>query len=112
MLADADTPSTNAELDFVPGIFIGSHHHGFTFHTLQRNSHLSPRLAKSFACDKILDAGSAMNEGKITSRTLSKLPQMKVPFSILVYSKDLFTALSTCRVLEEKSIPGDLDLLR
>lgn len=84
MFADADKPSTNAQLGFVDRVFIRSHHHGSTFHTIQCNSHLCSRPFKSIASSEVLAVGSAVDKGKVISHTLPKLLQINVSLSILV----------------------------
>ena len=112
MFADAGRPSSHGQLGFIGGLLIGKLKAGSTAHTISWSSHLSNRPVKSIASAEVLAAGCAMDEGKIISDSYTKLLGVRVHLHVFVDSKDLFNSLSTCRVPEDKSIRGDIALLR
>lgn len=65
---------------------------------------MAKRPFRSFGAAEILYAGDEIDEGKILSRTPSKLYDVKVPVYISLYSKELFTPPSTQRNAIDKSI--------
>ena len=93
-------------------MLIGDPENSSVIHILQWGSHLSQRPVRSIASGEVLAVGSAIDKGKILSRTFSKLFKTYVPLSVVVDSKDLFTSLSTCCIPEDKTIRADLELLR
>lgn len=70
------------------------------------------KTSQSSASAEILAPGDAIDEGKLIAATYTILLSNKIPLSIVVDSKYLFTSLSRFRVPEDKSIRADVQLIR
>ena len=75
-------------------------------------SHKARRPVKSTAAAEILAAGEAIDDGKMLTQTLSILLGRKIELLIVLDSKDLFTSLSTQRNSIDKSVRGDVNVIR
>lgn len=112
VFCDAARPSDYGQLGTLGGLLLGQLQKGSLFHVLFWNSSLSKRPVKSIASAEVLAAGRGIDEGILVSLALSLLLSTYVPVIIAVDSKDLYESLSSCHVPEDKSIRGDVQLIR
>lgn len=104
--------SDSGQLGFIAGLVVGPIDKHSIFHTLSWNSHKSCRPVRSIGAAEILAAGAGIGEGKVLVQTFQALLRTKVDLSVAVDSKDLFNSLSTCRNSTDRSIRGDVSLIR
>ena len=57
-------------------------------------------------------AGEAIDEGKFLVKAIEELFSTEVSLYIVVDSKDMFSALSTCRMASDCSVCGDASSIR
>lgn len=102
----------NGQLGFIAGLVVGNTGKNAIFHTLSRTSHKSRRPVRSIGAAEILAAGSDIDEGKVLAQAYKTVLHMNVDLTIAVDSKDLFNSLSTCRNATDRSIRGDVNIIR
>lgn len=112
VFSDAGRAKERGQLEFLCGLLLGELKKGSVFHVLSWSSHLSKRPAKSIGSAEVLAAGSAIDEGILTSSALHVLLNAFIPVIIAVDSKYLFDSLSSCHVPEDKAIRADVQLIR
>lgn len=104
--------SVNGQWEYVAGLLIGDFGQDYLFHTISWTSHKSHRPVKSIGAAATLAAGAAIDEGKHLADAFGELLGIEVDLLIAVDSKDLFDSLSTCRNATDRSIRGDVSLIR
>ena len=57
-------------------------------------------------------AAKAIDEGKMLAKAVEELIGTEVKLSVVVDSKDLFSTLSTCRMVSDRFIRGDPSSIR
>lgn len=77
------------------------------YHVLFWSSHKSKRPGLYIGTAEIIAAGEIINEGKMLATTASSLHSSRVSLLIALYSKDMFTSLSTQRNGMDKPIHED-----
>ena len=112
MFSDAARPNERGQLGFIGGLLLGEFDVNSVIHIVSWRSSLSGRPVKSIGSAEVLAAGSAIDEGKLLAKTYSELLDIAVPLRCAVDSKDLYSSLSTTHVPEDKSIRGDVALIR
>jgi len=112
MFADASRKSDTGQLCYVGGLMLGDLNSDATFHTISWASHKSKRPVKSIGTAEIYAAGESIDEGKMLCHAYQKLFNADIKLWIIVDSKDLFTTLSTCRNAMDRSIRGDVSVIR
>lgn len=111
IFSDAGRPSDYGQIGHIGGILLGPLTQGSIFHTLSWRSHLSSRPTKSSGSAETLAAGDEIEKGKIIVDTLNILFCDGNHLVFVVDSKELFTSLSTCRALIDKSMRADISLI-
>ena len=112
VFADAARPNGSGQLGILSGLLIGDFEESSVFHVLSWYSRLSKRPTKSIGSAEVLAAGMAVHEGILISSAFSRLLNANIPVIIAVDSKDVFDSLTSCHVPEDKSIRGDVQLIR
>ena len=113
VFSDASKTDDSGQLGCIIGLLVGKFEKGSIFHGLHWTSNKSQTTCiRSTAAAEILAAGSAIDEGKILRRVYEEILGMCVNLYNVVDSKDLYTTLSTCRNSLDKSIRGDVGLIR
>eukprot|EP00171_Calliarthron_tuberculosum_P001315 IDg1315t1 len=112
VFSDASRTVDHGQLSYICGLLFGDMKCGSIFHTISWVSHKSKRPVKSIGSAEILAAGEAIDEGKNVANAYQKLLGLKVDLIVVVDSKDLFTTLSTCRNATDRSIRGDVSVIR
>lgn len=112
VFADASKLPEHGQLCYIAGLLIGDLSKGSVYHTLSWTSHKSKRPVKSIASAEILAVGEAIDEGKIIARSYEALLGIKTELWIVLDSKDLYTTLTTCRNASDRSVRGDVSLIR
>ena len=112
VFSDAGRPSDYGQLGYLAGVLIGDLKKGSVFHPISWRSHLSSRPTKSSASAETLAAGDATDDGLLLVSSLELILNTKINLTVAIDSKDLYNSLSTCRTPTDKSIRGDVSLLR
>ena len=82
------------------------------FHVISWSSRKLKRPAKSIACAETLAAGDAIDEDKLIVKALNELLNLNIGLWIAVDWKELFSTMSSCRLGTDRSIRGDVSLIR
>lgn len=112
VFSDASRSHDTGQLCYIAGLLFGTMNAKSVFHTISWSSRKSKRPVKSIGAAETLSAGEAIDEGKLLAKTFEFLLNVQVPLWIAVDSKDLFTTLSTCRNSVDRSIRGDVSVIR
>ena len=112
VFADAGKTGDHGQLSFIGGLLLGPLTKGSNFYPLSWSSHKSRRPVRSIGAAEILAVGEAIDEGKILKSVVSSIVNANVKLLVATDSKDLFNALSTQRNSIDKSIRGDVNLIR
>ena len=112
VFADAGKTEDHGQLSYIGGILLGPLKKGSHFYPLTWSSHKSKRPVRSIGAAEILAVGEAVDEGKIIKSVTSAIFGINVKLLVATDSKDLFNALSTQRNSIDKSIRGDVNLIR
>ena len=112
VFADASKLPEHGQLCYLAGLLFGRLEKGSTFHALSWASHKSKRPVKSIASAEILAVGEAIDEGKILAKAYEELIGVQTELWIILDSKDLYETLTTCRNATDRSVRGDVSLIR
>lgn len=112
VFADAGKCDDHGQLSFIGGILLGPLKKGSQFYPLSWSSHKSKRPVRSIGAAEILAVGEAIDEGKLIKSAVSHALCANVKLLVATDSKDLFNSLSTQRNSIDKSIRGDVNLIR
>lgn len=110
--SDASKVDENGQLGIICGLLVGDMSEGSVFHPITWLSHKSRRPIKSVPAAEILAASEAIDEAKAIAGVYSELFNMNIKVRLCVDSKDLFTSLSTQRLSVDRSIRGDVGVIR
>ena len=110
--ADASRKEDHGQLGYIAGLLIGDLKNGSVVHTLSWHSTKSKRPVKSVASAEVLATGSAIDEAKMLMKAYETLFSMDVSLVCVLDSKDLFDTISSCRMATDRSIRGDVALIR
>ena len=112
VFADASRKEDRGQLGYICGLLIGDISLGSIYHTLSWSSTKAKRPVKSIGSAEVLATGAAIDEGKLISQAMSTLLNYTVDLTIVLDSKDLYDTISTCRLATDRSIRGDVALIR
>ncbi|PXF41499.1 hypothetical protein BWQ96_08781 [Gracilariopsis chorda] len=112
LFCNASHSTDHGQLGFVAGMLFGDLSLDSVFHTMSWSSHKSRRPVKSIGSAEILTSGEAIEEGKVLAKAYSKLLGFEIGLWIVFDSKDLYGTLSTCRNASDRSIRGDVSVIR
>ena len=85
---------------------------GTICHTISWSSTKSKRPVKSIGSAEVFAIGSGIDEGQVIVQAYESVLNMKLDLVIVVDSKDLYDTISTCRLATDRSIRGDISLMR
>lgn len=97
---------------YIIGLVFGDINQGSIFHLLSWTSHKPRRPDQSTAAAEILALSEAIDELVTIHTALEEILQVKIYLWELVDAKDLYNSLSTQRNSVDKSIRGDVNLIR
>ena len=112
VFSDASRITDYGQLGFVAGLLFGKLEQDAVIHVVSWSSHKSRRPVKSIGAAETLAAGEAIDEGKVLSKAFKILLGIQVGLWVVVDSKDLHGTLSTCRNAADRSIRGDVSVIR
>jgi len=67
---------------------------------------------KSIGSAEVFAIGSGIDEGKVIVQAYETILPIKIDLVVVVDSKDLYDTISTCRLATDRSIRGDIGLMR
>jgi len=112
VFADASRRDDVGQLGYIIGLLIGDMAEGTICHTISWSSTKSKRPVKSIGSAEVFAIGSGIDEGKVIVQAYESVLNMKLDLVIVVDSKDLYDTISTCRLATDRSIRGDISLMR
>lgn len=111
-IASASKCDENEQLGIISGLWIGELTNESIFHVTSWLSHKSKRPVKSVPAAETLAASEEIDECEVSAFAYIELLGIDVPVNLCVDSNDLFTSLSTRRVLIDCSISGVVACIR
>ncbi len=110
--ADTSRRIDHRQLCFTSGLLFGDLASGSTIHIISWSSRKSRRPVESIGFAETLSTGEAIDKAKALVKAFNELLELEIELWIALYSKDLFTALSTCSLASDSSIRGDVSSIR
>lgn len=108
IFSDASRTIDHGQISYIAGLLFDPLESGSVYHTFYWTCNKSKCPVMSIGSAEILSTGESI----VLKKGLSKLLNIPVYLHAVVDSKDLFSTLSTCRNAIEKSIRGDVIVIR
>ena len=112
VFSDASRSNENSQLGFIFALLIGDLKAKSTVHVLSWALHKCHRQVKSIGSAATIAASQAIDEVKLLKLALKVLLQTSIEFVLVVESKALFDSLTSCRDATDRSIRGDVSVIR
>lgn len=98
----------HVQLGCIVGLLIGDMRKNLVSHVVAWLSHKSRRKVKSVTAEKLLAASKSIDLGKEAAPCFSENLDTKVIFYLVIYSKELFSTISTQENAADCSPRGDV----
>lgn len=112
VFCDAGRTSDAGQLCHIGGLLLDDLRAGSIFHAISWASHKAHRPVRSTGAAEIMAAGEGVDIGKILTQVYKTLLHAAINLIVVVDSKDLYTTLTTQRQSIDRSIRGDVGVIR